>query len=194
MMSKNETRWNKIYAKIDYNETQIATVLAEHQLLLPKKGIALDLACGLGANALLLAKHGLDTHAFDISSIALKKLQYKSQQQGMIIHCQQCDIEQMQLPKNRFDVIVVSRFLNRDLSYGIMTALKQQGLLFYQTFTQAKLSKTPPNNPDYLLANNELLNLFSPLNTLYYQDYALVGDKRFGNRDEALYIGQKRVL
>jgi 2-polyprenyl-3-methyl-5-hydroxy-6-metoxy-1,4-benzoquinol methylase len=35
-----------------------------------KKAIAaLDLACGLGANALVLAKQGLTTEAWDISAI-----------------------------------------------------------------------------------------------------------------------------
>ena len=38
-------------------------VLADNVHLLPTTGIALDLACGLGANALLLAQHGLTTYA-----------------------------------------------------------------------------------------------------------------------------------
>jgi len=184
-------RWDKIYSKADYDKTQAATVLAEHQLLLPKKGCGLDLACGLGENALLLAEYGLETYAFDISSVAIKKLQQQALQRKLVIHCQQQDIEKTPLAKNKFDVIVVSRFLSRDLSCEIMNALKLGGLLFYQTFTQAKISKTPPNNPNYLLAENELLHLFSSLKIRYYQEYALVGERSSGNRDEALFIGQK---
>ena len=166
-------------------------MLAEHQSLLPKKGSSLDLACGLGENALFLAEHGLKTYAFDISSVAIKKLQQQALQRKLVVHCQQQDIEKTPLAKNKFDVIVVSRFLSRDLSCEIMNALKLGGLLFYQTFTQAKISKTPPNNPNYLLAENELLHLFSPLKIRYYQEYALVGEQSSGNRDEALFIGQK---
>ncbi len=184
-------KWDKIYNKANYENVQAATVLIEHQSLLPKKGCGLDLACGLGANALLLAKHGLETYAVDISSIAIKKLKQQAWQQKQLIHCQQQDLEQINLAKNKFDVIVVSRFLNRDLSCEIMNALKSGGLLFYQTFTQAKISNTPPNNPDYLLAENELLHLFSPLKVRYYQEYALAGEQNEGNRDEALFIGQK---
>lgn len=190
-MIKN--KWDTIYAKADDDNTQAASILVEHSFLLPENGIALDLACGLGANALLLAKHGLKTYAFDISSTALNKLEQQASKQQLEINCQQQDIEQIPLDENYFDVIVVSRFLNRHLSNGIMTALKPEGLLFYQTFTQDKISSAPPNNPDYLLAKNELLKLFSPLQTLYYQEYALAGDISCGNRNEALYIGQKRL-
>ena len=184
-------KWDKIYNEANYDKVQAATVITEHQLLLPKKGCGLDLACGLGGNALLLAEHGLETYAFDISSIAVKKLQQQALQRKLMLHCQQQDIESTPLAKNKFDVIVVSRFLSRDLSCEIMNALKLGGLLFYQTFTQAKISKIPPNNPNYLLAENELLRLFSPLKIRYYQEYALVGEQGEGNRDEALFIGQK---
>ncbi len=184
-------KWDKIYTDVDYDKTQVATVLAAHQSLLPKKGCGLDLACGLGENALLLAEHGLETYAFDISSVALNKLQQQALQRKLVVHCQQQDVENIPLAKNKFDVIIVSRFLNRDLSCVIMDALKVKGLLFYQTFTQAKISNTPPNNPNYLLAENELLRLFSPLKIRYYQEYALAGEQSDGNRDEALFIGQK---
>jgi SAM-dependent methyltransferase len=184
-------KWDKIYSEANYDKAQAATVLREHQLLLPKKGCGLDLACGLGANALLLAEQGLDTYAFDLSSIAVKKLQQQALQRKLVLHCQQQDIENTPLAKNKFDVIVVSRFLSRDLSCEIMEALKLGGLLFYQTFTQAKISNASPNNPDYLLVENELLDLFSPLKIRYYQEYALAGKQDQGNRNEALFIGQK---
>ena len=186
-----QMKWDKIYSEVDYNRMQVATVLAEHQSLLPKEGCGLDLACGLGRNALLLAAHGLETYALDISSVAIRKLQQQALQQRLVIHCQQQDIEKTLLAKNKFDVIVISRFLNRGLCCQIMNALKLDGLLFYQTFTQAKISKAPPNNPNYLLAENELLDLFSPLKIRYYQEYALAGEQDEGNRDEALFIGQK---
>jgi hypothetical protein len=72
-----------------------------------------------------------------------------------------------------------------------MAALKPGGLLFYQTFTRNKLDQQGPSNPDYLLASNELLRLFKPLNVVFYQEYAKLGDVRFGNRNEACFIGQK---
>jgi tellurite methyltransferase len=63
--------------------------------------------------------------------------------------------------------------------------------LFYQTFTRNKLDQHGPSNPDYLLGDNELLSLFSSLSLVFYQEYARIGDWRYGNRNEACFIGQK---
>ena len=186
-----EKKWNNIYTHANYGQTQVAEVLDHHQYLLPATGVALDLACGLGVNALLLAEKGLETHAVDISTIALNKLKHRAREKNLTIHCQQHDLDHKALPENQYDIIIVSRFLNRALSKTIINALQPQGLLFYQTFTQAKITNAPPNNPEYLLAENELLNLFSVLKIRFYQEYARAGNPQQGNRNEALYIGQK---
>ncbi len=187
-----ETKWNTIYAQSDDSQAQVAAVLWDHQCLLPSRGIALDLACGLGANTLFLAEKGLESHAFDISTIALDKCQQQALEKGLTVYCQPYDIEKGTLAENQYDVIVVSRFLNRTIAASIIKALKPEGLLFYQTFTQAKISTAPPNNPNYLLADNELLSLFSGLKVCFYQEYARVGSQQYGNRNEAFFIGQKR--
>ena len=91
-----------------------------------------------------------------------------------------------------FDIIVVSRFLDRTLSDAIIGALKPDGLLFYQTFTREKTNPKPPNNPDYLLNENELLTLFSPLRVIFYRENALIGEHQRGLRNEAQFVGRKR--
>ena len=55
-------------------------------------GIALDVACGSGGNACLLAQHGLDTHAWDISETVLEHLKTTTNKMGLNIHCLQRDI------------------------------------------------------------------------------------------------------
>jgi len=65
-----------------------------------------------------------------------------------------------------FDVIVVSRFLERDICADIAAALKPNGVLFYQTFVHGL------SNPDYLLAPDELLSLFKELDVLEYYEPA----------------------
>lgn len=88
-------------------------------------------------------------------------------------------------------MIVITRFLDRSLSHEIMAALKLGGLLFYQTYARQKISDSPPHNPDFLLAENELLSLFSPLKVIFYQEHGRVGYMEYGERNEALFIGQK---
>jgi SAM-dependent methyltransferase len=163
--------------------------LTENIFLLPKNGTVLDLACGLGANALLLAKKGLKTHAWDNSAVALKKLNENAVKRNLSVITKKVFIEPISLPKNTFDVIVVSRFLDRFLCDAIIDSLKQGGLLYYQTYTKEKLNEKGPNNPAFLLDKNELLKLFNSLQLVVYRDNSVIGDVQFGERNEAFYIG-----
>jgi hypothetical protein len=91
-----------------------------------------------------------------------------------------------------FDVIVVSRFLERRLAAALIDALKPEGLLLYQTFTQVTVGAVwSPTNPAYRLAPQELLTLFQPLRVLVYREEGRVGNTTCGWRNEALLVAQK---
>ncbi|MGR8931504.1 MAG: class I SAM-dependent methyltransferase [Gammaproteobacteria bacterium] len=188
-MIELQAKWDRLYAN-NRTTPKPAEVLETHQELLPKRGKALDLACGLGGNAILLAGCGLSVDAWDISGFALSHLEEEATRRRLTVTCRQCSIASDIMPTHCYDVIVISRFLDRSLSNEIMAALKPAGLLFYQTFTRTKTDDSGPNNPDYLLNRNELLRLFAPLTVVYYQEYARIGDLTVGNRNEACFIGQ----
>lgn len=186
------SKWNHIYNESGRECHPAVQVLSENDFLLPTSGTALDLACGLGANAIFLAELGLAVTAWDISAAAIEKLTAYAVQQGLNINACQQKITAESFTGCCFDVIVVSRFLDRSLSDAIIGALNPDGLLFYQTFTREKTSPKPPNNPDYLLIENELLALFSPLRVIFYRENTLIGNQKQGLRNEAQFIGQKR--
>lgn len=189
-MTLIEAKWDKIYQAAEFSAP--ADVLTENSFFLPKTGSALDLASGLGANALFLAEQGLDTHAWDISSVALNRLQQKANQNKLKISVKQALIETNCLNKQSFDVIVVSRFLDRSLCNEIIASLKPDGLLFYQTFVRDKITNAGPNNPDFLLARNELLQLFKALTLVAYRENSDIGILQCGERNEAHFVGQKK--
>jgi len=191
-VSPLQAKWDAIYRQ-SFSQNQACEVLRQHIHLLPAEGKALDLACGLGSNALLLAANNLSVDALDISAVALERLKASAQEKKRAITTHLCDLSAVSLPQGCYDVIVISRFLDRTLCNAIMAALRPEGLLFYQTFTRNKLDQQGPSNPDYLLDCNELLQLFSSLTLVCYQEYAHAGDLRHGNRNEACYIGQKRI-
>jgi 2-polyprenyl-3-methyl-5-hydroxy-6-metoxy-1,4-benzoquinol methylase len=186
-------KWDKIYQS-DVSPREPASVLADNLFLLPQKGAALDLACGLGANALVLAKQGLTTEAWDISAIALRRLQQQADAHALPIKTFTREITPDSFTSSYFDVIVVSRFLDRSICNAIMESLKPNGLLFYQTYTRHKTSDLGPKKPLFLLAENELLQIFSPLTRVYYRENAGLGMIQQGLMNEAQFIGQKRVL
>lgn len=184
-----EEKWDQIYKNSEL--TNASQMLFENSFLLPRQGKALDLACGLGANALFLAEQGLETHAWDASSIAINKLHLFALNKNLRIHTKQVIIEPNTLPKDTFDAIIITRFLDRSLTNAIMESLKPGGLLFYQTYVREKLDPGGPKNPNYLLARNELLKLFHPLIVVAYRENSIIGRLECGERNEALFIGQK---
>lgn len=167
-------------------------VLQHNQHLLPvHPGRSLDLACGLGANACLLAELGFESHAWDLSTVAIEKLQGFAQAQQLTVHTLQRDVESQPPEPQQFDLIIVSQFLHRPSCQALINALKPGGLLYYQTFHQQKLSANGPSSPDFLLAPNELLHLFNELTLLYYREDARAGNLCLGKRESSYLIGQK---
>lgn len=189
-MSDIQTKWDAIYSNKQYAPTA-SLVLTQNQHLLPKKGMALDLACGQGGNSVLLAKAGLDVLAWDISPVAIKQLQDFASLNDLTIDAQVNDVVASPPKANSLDVIVVSFFLDRSLCPHLLTALRPGGLLFYQTHCQQKIEQQGPSNTDFLLADNELLSLFSTMKKRVYREESLLGDHQQGWRNQALLVAEK---
>lgn len=188
-------KWNKRYQSSEANPEappQPCSLLASQSNLLPNSGIALDLACGLGGNAIFLANKGWNVEAVDISEVALGKLSDIAENLHLSINTQLADIEKHDIPNNHFDCIVVSYFLERELCDALQAALKPGGLLFYQTFSKDKVSNSGPSSDRFLLNNNELLSLFPELIVRYYQDFGHCGAQDIGDHNTAQLVAQKR--
>lgn len=192
-MQETRHKWNNHYEQ-SHVPNQVIDVLRDNLHLLAGKGISLDLACGLGGNALRMAELGYESHAWDISDAAIEKVKEFSAERQLSVHTRRCDIAQALLDKNSYDVIIVSRFLSRPLMPKIVQALKPQGLIFYQTFTQEPLdTATGPKNKDYRLSPNELLRFFNQLTIRHYREDGVLGDINRGFRNEAMLVAQKVV-
>ena len=187
------SRWQQIYQGRDDPGEPIQALL-QNQHLLPVTGDALDLACGLGANTLFLASKGLTCQAWDFSTVALEKLAIRARDQKLPIKTRAINLESDPFPDDQFDLILVSHYLYRPLCPAICNALKPGGLLFYQTFCQQKVIDKGPQNPNFLLAENELLELFKSLTPVVYREERLIGDTSQGFRNQAILIAQKPPL
>ncbi|MES9969804.1 MAG: class I SAM-dependent methyltransferase [Candidatus Thiodiazotropha sp.] len=184
-------KWDKRHADGEKRPTP-AEVLGRNLHLLPAEGLALDLACGLGGNALKLAQHGLDVVAWDISPVAIQRLNaYAAEAELTNLTGEVRDVEQSPPPGNHFDLIIVSYYLERSLVPYLIAALKSGGLIYYQTFIQAAVSSDGPQNPAFRLADNELLQLFSSLQLRYYREENRLGNLDQGVRDVAMLVAQK---
>ncbi len=166
-------------------------LLLEFAHLLPQSGQALELACGLGAASLFLARQGLNVEAWDLSASAIAQLHSWADAEALPLKARTRDLSTTALPEAQFDLILVSRFLDRTLFPQLVAALKPEGLLFYQTFTALKARPGGPRNRDYLLQPGELLQLTRGLNPVYYREEGAIGDTRLGMRNMAYLIAQQ---
>ena len=190
-MEEIRNKWNTRYEAV-HVPNQVIDVLELNVHLLSGQGKSLDLACGLGGNALRMAELGYESHAWDISDTAIEKVQEFAEERQLNLKVRQCDVSRVILEPESFDVIIVSRFLIREMAELLSAALKPGGLLFYQTFTQERTELNDgPNNKAFRLEKNELLRLFPGLIVRFYREEGRLGDLQRGFRNEAMLVAQK---
>jgi SAM-dependent methyltransferase len=137
----------------------------------PEPGRALDLAGGVGRNAIFLAERGWDVTLLDISSAALEIAESEANARGLHISSRQADLTQTLLPVAGFDLVLNFFYLERALFSQIAAALKPGGLLLFKTYTREQLRLGGgPTHPMHLLESNELLRAFAGLRVLHYRE------------------------
>lgn len=183
-------KWNLRHRDAE-GQGNVAQVLLRNRHLLPSRGKALDLACGRGANALLLAKAGLETHAWDFSAVAIAQLDERARESGLKIHTQVRDVVGAPPEANSFDVILVSFFLERQLIPALIQALRPNGRIFYQTFVREVRLDRGPSTDEWRLKGNELLKLFRSLRLHYYREDGELSTEASDIADLALIVASK---
>jgi tellurite methyltransferase len=164
-------RWDRRYAALGPDERAEPTpFLAACLAHLPASGRALDVAAGAGRNSVALAAHGLTVDAVDVSWQGLRRAMSLARQRDVGINPVVLDLRQGWLPPRRYDVVVNSYFLLRDLLPTIRAALKPGGWLVFEALTVAQMDITPQHGTDrrYLLKPGELRRLFGDLAVLSY--------------------------
>jgi SAM-dependent methyltransferase len=120
-------------------------------------GEVLDLACGSGRHARLLAGLGHPVLALDRDPAAL------AQAAGPGIRTMQCDLEEQgavwPFPAELFSGIVVTNYLHRPLLPHLLRSLAPHGVLIIETFAVGNEAFGKPSNPLFLLRPGELLEL-----------------------------------
>jgi SAM-dependent methyltransferase len=169
-----------------------AEVLLQNAHLLPAQGVALDLACGRGANALWLAEHsGLEVHAWDLSPVAVTGLEAAARARGLRLSAAVRDVAARPPEPDRFDVVMVAHFLERAIVPALIASLRPGGVLLYQTFGREAVSERGPATPEWRLARNELLGLFAGLIVRAYREEGTLGDTARGLRDLAYLVAER---
>ncbi len=129
--------------------------IKKHLPKVNKNKILLDLASGNGRHSLFAQSLGYKVVSADINLNKLKKIDNDN-----ILNINiNFEIEYNWVFKdNIFDAIIVTNYLYRNLLKKIYNSLKYNGILLYETFTIENIEFGRPNNHNFLLKPQELLN------------------------------------
>ncbi len=123
-------------------------------------GRVLDLACGSGRHARLLAALGHAVLAVDRDEAALELLA-EAGIETRVFDLEQADADQLSewpLQPSSYSGVVVTNYLYRPLIDALLASVVPGGVLIYETFAQGNGQFGKPSNPDFLLASGELLD------------------------------------
>ena len=155
-------------------------------LKIKRKINLLDFASGNGRNCIPLSKENIIVTAIDKDQ---KKLnQYKSFNNINTICFDLETPEEWPLAKEYYDVIIVVNYLYRPKIKKLIDLLKEDGFLFYETFSFGNEKYGSPKNPDFLLKDGELLDIFeNELVPLSFYNGKIIG-KNISIKQRASFI------
>ena len=128
---------------------------------LVERGPVLDVACGGGRHARLFAERGLEVVAVDRELQSIEGVSFV-----------QADLEDgsaWPFQGRRFAAIVVTNYLHRPLFPRLREALEEGGIVIYETFMAGNERFGKPSNPAFLLEPGELLEAFSGLAPIAFE-------------------------
>ena len=123
-------------------------------------GDVLDIACGNGRHTRYFADRGHKVTAVDRDISGLADLQENKNVEPIKIDLEKNLIFSKNiLSNNSYNAVIVTNYLWRPLMPHIISAVDNDGILIYETFSSGNEVFGKPNNPEYLLQPAELLKL-----------------------------------
>jgi SAM-dependent methyltransferase len=148
----------------DVPHAELARILDEHRL---RPQTVLEIGCGTGADAIVLARRRFEVTAIDCSAIALERARYRAEQRSDWIHFVLADIFEFVRSAPRFDLVYdagVYHYLRQthlDRYLDVLWRVTRPGS--YYLCLAGSPSETDENGPPQVTEddiNNELCRLF----------------------------------
>ena len=132
---------------------------------------ALDVAMGRGRHLSALALTGLRVFGVDKNLEAVRAGRNRAAADGGHVHVWCADLTVSGLPDCPFELVVVVRYLQRDLFAAIRDLAVPAGAVIYETFTtHQRALGFGPTSANHLLEPGELRERFDGLEILFYEE------------------------
>ena len=170
-MEFDRIKWNEKHA-LKKGHHQPDGFLTAHFSML-KTGRALDVGCGRGRNAFLLAQHGFQTLGVDYSDVGLDILSKSAIQRGLTIQTLTADLDHPDFLLNEepFDSIICINFKPKQALLSLMPRLLvTNGIFLLCSFNELQTLKTP-FPLEKALHENEFVDFWPSFETLTYERF-----------------------
>jgi SAM-dependent methyltransferase len=159
-MRSERDKWEEKYKTKDFSHDGPPSGLLMRWLPKLPKGRALEVATGLGRNALALAAAGYRVDAIDISPTGLAEAARRARRRSLEVNWIEADLDVYPLPRARYDVVVSTFFLKRRLWPALRAALKPGGVIVFETHLLSPDEQDGPTRKRHRLRPGELQRRF----------------------------------
>lgn len=170
MSEEDRARWNARYRELSDPEPVPSPFLVGLEGQLPRRGNAIDVAGGVGGNALWMASRGLDVTLADVSEVALMAAETAAIRAGLPLQTVCKDLEADPFPPGPWDLIVCVYYLWRPIFEAFTQALAPSGQLVVCHPTRSNLQRHERPGPRFLLEDGELPRLVRGLELETYSE------------------------
>jgi SAM-dependent methyltransferase len=160
-LDNDRTRWNETYRGEKAPRSLNENLMRLAHLLKP--GRILDLAGGMGQNALWLTQQLPNSRAV-VADLSDEALRQASPPLARVL----CDASALPFARHSFDAILCTRFF--DARVNFLDWLAPGGVVFFETYTQADAKYRPDFNPAHRFDLAAIPNYFAGLEILYQQE------------------------
>jgi len=148
---------------ITHNLSKVSSWVAHFAGRIPLKSGSkrvLDYACGSGRHTVYFAELGYQVLGVDIQLPSLPTLN-DCQPNTIELRCMDLEMEEFAFDPQleKFSGLIVTNYLYRPHLDKMLDLLDEGGVLIYETFAMGNETFGKPSNPNFLLQENELLEV-----------------------------------
>ncbi|MDQ7857930.1 MAG: methyltransferase domain-containing protein [Armatimonadota bacterium] len=169
-MRAERLKWEARYQAGDRAHDGPPSALLVRWLSYLPRGRALDVATGLGRNALFLARAGYRVDAIDIAPTCLAEAARRARRRGLHVRWIEADLDHYRLPRACYDVVVNAFFLKRGLFPALRAAVRPGGVVIFETHLVSDATPSRVRTPAHRLRSGELARRFRGWEVLEYAE------------------------
>ncbi len=135
-MKAEREKWEAKYKAHEYSHDGPPSRLLRRWIQLLPRGRALDVAAGLGRNAIFLARAGYTVDAIDISETGLREARRRARRRGVRVRWIEADLDTYRFPRARYDLVINIFFLKRRRLGDLKASVRPGGVMILETHLQ----------------------------------------------------------